>query len=75
MFELCLEGLISGVIALNGMNLAVDHNNDTIYDYSKKTNYVLVDKYSNIELCKDYQTFANVNITDDETFNFINTID
>ncbi|MFL1707495.1 hypothetical protein ACHJH3_10960 [Campylobacter sp. MOP7] len=58
MFDLCLTSLISGVITVSGLGLGVDHNNKVVYDYGKHTQYVIADKYSLNQHCKERTRFA-----------------
>lgn len=70
MVEMCLEALISGVIAVNGMNMDIDNNNRVIYSHAGRTEYVIPDKFNEIQLCNP-ERFATNNL---KQFDLIKTI-
>jgi hypothetical protein len=59
MVEMCLEALISGVIAINGMDAGIDNNNRVMFTHSGRTEYVIPDKYNEIQLCGQERFAAN----------------
>lgn len=59
MVEMCLEALISGVIAVSGMDNAIDNNNRVMYTHAGKTEYVISDKFNSIQLCGQERFAAN----------------
>jgi hypothetical protein len=73
MFEVCLETLLSGVISVSGQNLTINENNNIYYTSNSRTEYVLPDKYNQLDLCSKKERFVKTEKKDN--FLFIKTID
>lgn len=72
MIGMCLEALVSGVIAINGVGLSVDTNNDLFFTHENKVEYVLPDSINTLQLCEKQERFA-VNI--ENSFELVKTIE
>lgn len=72
MIEMCLEALISGVIAVNGVGMSIDSNNGLFYSHENKVEYVLPDNINTLQLCEKQERFA---VNTQNPFNLVKIID